>query len=320
MVTDKAGNPQAGLQQQDFTLLDSKQPQNILSFKAVDASTHDAEPQQVVFLIDAVNTGDRTLANERIQLEKFLRQDGGKLPVPTSLAVFTDKGAEMQPGTTRDGNVLADILNSKQIGMRFIGRAQGFYGAEDRMNLSLTTLERFTSYEAAKPGRKLLVWISPGWPLLTGPGIQLTTKNEEWLFNNIVALSKHMRDARLTLYSIDPLGMSDAGGFRTFYYQSFLKGVAFPNKSQGGNLALQVLATQSGGRVLNSNNDLSELMSSCLLDARAYYTVSFDAPPADHPDEYHSLEVKIDKPGLTARTRTGYYAQPYKSERGGTNH
>ena len=30
-------------------------------------------------------------------------------------------------------------------------------------------------------------------------------------------------------------------------------------------------------------------------------------------DEYHTLEVKVDKPGLTARTRTGYYAQPYEA-------
>jgi hypothetical protein len=30
----------------------------------------------------------------------------------------------------------------------------------------------------------------------------------------------------------------------------------------------------------------------------------------DGPNEYHALEIKLGKPGLTARTRTGYYAQP----------
>jgi hypothetical protein len=79
-----------------------------------------------------------------------------------------------------------------------------------------------------------------------------------------------------------------------------------------GNLALQVLAAQSGGKVLNSNNDLTQLIANCVIDAKAYYTMSFIYPPADHPDEFHSLEVKVDKPGLTARTRMGYYAQPYK--------
>jgi hypothetical protein len=38
--------------------------------------------------------------------------------------------------------------------------------------------------------------------------------------------------------------------------------------------------------------------------------LTFNAPPAAHANEYHGLEVAIDKPGLTARTRTGFYAQP----------
>ena len=51
------------------------------------------------------------------------------------------------------------------------------------------------------------------------------------------------------------------------------------------------------------------LIAGCVADAKAYYTLSFAAAAADHPNEYHNLQIKIDKPGLTARTRTGYYAQ-----------
>jgi len=39
-----------------------------------------------------------------------------------------------------------------------------------------------------------------------------------------------------------------------------------------------------------------------VVDATAFYTLTFDSPPADHPNEYHSLLVKIGKSGLTART------------------
>lgn len=313
VVTDKAGNPQTGLQQQDFTILDDKQPENIQSFHAIEEGAN-PEPIQVIVLLDAVNTGVQTMSYERLELEKFLRQNGGHLALPTSLVFLTDTATEIQPTTTRDGNGLADLLESKQTGLRIVGRAQGIYGAMDRFNLSLGALEKLTSYEARQPGKKLLIWFSPGWPILTGPRIDLTKKNEEWLFNTIVALSHAMREARVALYSIDPIGSSDAASFRTFYYQSFLKGVPSPNKVLPGNLALQVLATQTGGKVLNSNNDLVKLISTCLKDAKAYYTISFIYPPADHPDEYHSLEVKVNKPGVVARTSTGYYAQPYKSE------
>jgi hypothetical protein len=46
------------------------------------------------------------------------------------------------------------------------------------------------------------------------------------------------------------------------------------------------------------------------VDAQSYYEVSFDPSPADRRNEDQSLEIKVNKPGLTARTRQGYYAQP----------
>lgn len=47
-----------------------------------------------------------------------------------------------------------------------------------------------------------------------------------------------------------------------------------------------------------------------VADANAFYVLTFEGLPGDGPNEYHALETKVDKPGLTARTRTGYYAQP----------
>jgi len=71
-----------------------------------------------------------------------------------------------------------------------------------------------------------------------------------------------------------------------------------------------VIATQSGGLALNFDNDIAALLQECIADAAPYYEISFAAAAAERPNEYHSLEVKIAQPGLTARTRQGYYAQP----------
>jgi hypothetical protein len=40
------------------------------------------------------------------------------------------------------------------------------------------------------------------------------------------------------------------------------------------------------------------------------YELTFNAPPSAAPREYHNVEVRVDKPNLTVRTRRGYYAQP----------
>jgi VWFA-related protein len=312
VVTDKSGKPVAGLQQQDFTLLDDKQPQKIVSFQATsippDESTGAPDsPVQAILLIDAVNTSYHSVGYERQQLQKFLQQNGGKLALPTSLVLMTDT-SQAQSDATRDGNALVESLNSNQSGLRIIIRSQGFYGGADRVQISLNTLGNLAAHLATEPGRKLVIWLSPGWPLLSGPNVQLSAKDQAWLFQTVVQLSDELRAARITLYNVDPLGMDESLG-RTFYYQSFLKGLSSAKQAQNGNLGLQVLAAQSGGTVLTSSNDIAKLVASCVTDATAYYTLSFDSPPADHPNEYHSLQVKIDKPGLTARTRTGYYAQ-----------
>jgi hypothetical protein len=55
---------------------------------------------------------------------------------------------------------------------------------------------------------------------------------------------------------------------------------------------------------------VSSLLKKAMADSDAYYELSFQPPPSEKRDEYHALEIKVTQPGMTARTRTGYYAQP----------
>src|SRR5580704_19541932 len=74
VVTDKSGKPVPGLQQQDFTLLDNKQPQKILSFQAISGAASAAadQPTEVILLLDEVNDSFGNVSYEREQVEKFL--------------------------------------------------------------------------------------------------------------------------------------------------------------------------------------------------------------------------------------------------------
>ncbi len=309
-MTDKSGKPAPGLEQQDFTLLDNKQPNKIVSFNAILGGTATADPPvEVILLVDEANTAFRNVAFARDQIEKFLQRNGGEMEYPTSLVFLSDTGIA-STSSTRDGNALIAELHQNKNGLRIIGRAQGVYGSGDRVELSLHALEQFADYESTKPGRKLVIWLSPGWPLLSGPRVELSPKEEQSLFKLIVALSDALRLSRITLYSIDPLGMADSGGLRELRYESYLKGVKKANGVHIGNVALQVLAEQSGGRALQYNNDIASEIATCIADTTAFYVLSFEALRGDGPNEYHALEIKIDKPGLKARTRAGYYAQP----------
>jgi VWFA-related protein len=306
VVAPKSGVPFPGLQQQDFTLLDNKAPQPITSFRAVVGK--DA-PVEVILLVDAVNAPFQTVSFERQQIGNFLQSNGGHLDYPTALGIFTDEGVKLQEVFSKDGNSLKQSLDSYDIGLRTSRRSQGFYGAADRVQLSLVSLRELIARESTRPGRKIILWISPGWPLLSGPRMDLSSQQQNQIFGSIVALSTEMRKARVTLYGVDPLGAGESPQ-RTFYYQEFVKGIRKPSQVDAGDLALQVLSQQSGGLALSSSNDVAELLRRAMRDTESYYEISFDAVPADHANEYHQLDIKLAKPGLTARTREGYYAQP----------
>jgi VWFA-related protein len=307
VVTAKSGPPVTDLQQQDFTLLDNDVPQAITSFAAVSGRQ---APIEVVLVIDAVNTAYQTVAFERSQIDSFLHAEGGHLAHPLALAIFTDKGTEILGGEfSSDGNALSTTLDREDIGLRSIQRSAGYYGATERLQLSLRALDQLVASESGRPGRKVILWVSPGWPLLSGPNALLDSKQQQQIFGDIVNISTKMRAARVTLYSINPLGTGESLS-QASYYKEFLKGVSKPGQVDVGNLGLQVLAIQSGGLALDLSNDLARSLQECLADAAPYYEISFNSAPAERPNEYHRLEIKLAKPGLTARTRQGYYAQP----------
>jgi VWFA-related protein len=306
VVAAKSGQPVAGLQQQDFTLSDNKAPRTITSFQAV--SGRDA-PISVTLVIDAVNDTADNIRYERLQIDKFLRADGGNLKYPVALAVFTDTGIKGVTDFSIDGGAIADALQKDSIGLRDIGRTSGYWGATERVQLSLTALNQLVASEAARLERKVILWISPGWPLLYQPEIGLDPKLQQQTFKNIVAMSSDLLRARVTLYSVDPIGAGESVA-RAGYYRNFLKGISKPSQTQVADLGLQVLAVQSGGLALNSGNDIAALLEECMADTAPYYEISFAPASSEKADEYHRLDVRVAKPGLTARTRQGYYAQP----------
>jgi len=305
VVTPKSGPPVANLEQQDFTVVDNKAAQPITAFKAISAKQ---EPVNVILVVDAVNTSFTNISYERGQISNFLKANGGHLAYPTKLAIVTDTGAKLSQGYSTEGNGIDDAFENSVIGLRNITRSTGIYGADERFQLSLKALATIAATDATRPGRKIILWISPGWPLLSGPNIQLTVEQRGRLFGTIVGLSDELRKERVTLYSIDSLGTSEGVG-PVFLYQQYVKGVSKSSQVEIGDLSLQALAEQTGGMALNSS-DVAGLLNKCIADLDAYYELTVEALPAEQPNEYHHLEVKVDKPGLVARTREGYYAQP----------
>ena len=310
-VTDAGGKPVPGLGPQDFKVLDNSQAQRILSFRSYDGVEVKPAPLvEVILVIDTANLPFQQVAFVRDEVGKFLSEHGGRLAEPVSIMVLSDAGLRVQPRPSTDGRALLGVLNEVKGGIHSINDAQGNEGDLERFQLSVRQLTTIADNEALKPGRKLLIWVGPGWPMLDSAKFRFSERDQMRYFDSIVELSTRLREGRVVVDSVAPAASTTASGLGTTLYQSFLKGVRTARQADSGNLALKVVATQSGGLVLGPDNDLAGQIDRCVAEANSFYSLSFDPAYAQTPNEYHDLRVQVDQPGVTARTRTGYYDQP----------
>ena len=189
-----------------------------------------------------------------------------------------------------------------------IGYPEG-YNAR-RFHLSVQSLTKLVFDQEDVPGRVILIWMGPGWPLLSDGPYPGTPKDKSNFFGEILNLSSCFLDAQMTLDTISsPSMVRDSGRLRA-YYRPFLKGVQRPDQADPGNLALPVLAYQSGGQIFDDDKDLVAAIAKCITDLDSYYVLSFDSLRASQPTEYRALQITVDKPGLSPRTNAFYYAEP----------
>jgi VWFA-related protein len=318
VVTDHAGNPVSDLKQKDFLLLDNGQAAKILSFQALNPISSPPDPAvEVIVVIDELQLPAHLISRERNAVMTFLRKNGGHLAQQVSIYSLVDTGLWLLADPSSDGNALAEQITHNSE-LRLIRHSRGSLrgsvpeslGLKDPPALeSLKALGEIATTARRKPGRKLLLWIGPGWGIGTGTYAEGTSSRES-TFYTIRWFSTLLRDARIALYSFS-VGETDP---HSQYYLDHLHGVRSAREANFIDLYRKVLAVQSGGRVLDRSDDLVPQIESCVREARAFYTLTFDPSHADHPDEYHDLTVQISRPDLIARTRTGYYDQPYYSD------
>jgi len=316
VATDADGKTVAGLQPKDFTLLDNGQPRRILSVQAFDGIVAKPEPPvEVILVIDTLDIPADLISNERNSVEAFLRKDGGHLAQPVSIFTLTESGLWQVAEASSDGNALAaQVAHNHESALirSFRGRpgiSPSLGGYDAPFLEGMKGLGDIATAERRKPGRKLLLWVGPGWGRGSGAYAEGTGSREQTLYT-ICWFSTLLREARIALYSFSIRETDQHSDF----YLGYLHGVESVQKASFMNLYRKVLAVQSGGRVLDSSHDLVREIDSCVNEAAPFYRLSFNPSHADHPDEYHELNIRVGKPGLTARTNTGYYDEPYYSD------
>ena len=288
VVTDAAGKHVAGLTKQDFALLDNERPQTIASFHAVDGSAE--QPVEVIFVIDLVNSSADDVGAVRTQLGKYLRQNSGHLANPVSLVMFAADGLQIQSQPSIDGNGLAKAVDE----LKATPPGEG----ADQFDQSLQVLTAVSDIELKRPGRKVLIWTGKGWPVPKADDPNMSMGENDAGIGALVGLTNKMREARVVLFGGDPSFRRDPN-----------EGMTNLQKLDPAALSLGAIALRTGGHGL-ARNDFAGEINRAVAGITPYYTLSFEPPAEDKPDEYHAIKLNVNQPKLAVRTMAGYYSEP----------
>ena len=295
VVAANANGPVNNLAQQNFTVLIDKKPVPVSGFHSATLQNEQAGPVEIVLVIDEHTAPLSSLDHRRNEIRRFLEQNTGKLKHPVRLAFLSWRGCEIQADATRDGNAVLAAFDQHSPGPNTAHNSTA--------HLTSSSLKKIAAAEAKVPGRKLVVWIAPGWPIFnSAPGVELSAHERNGIFGNVLSISTALQQARITLYCVNS---GDADSNST-YYEAFLKPLTSRNDAEQGDENTQVRAVQSGGLVLEALADVPSMLAQCMAEADLFYTLTVVAPMTG-PEKFHEVEVKVNVPGVKARTRYGYY-------------
>ena len=178
-------------------------------------------------------------------------------------------------------------------------QAHSYSWVAERYSLAFFTLRRVAEASLGHPGHKNMIWIGRGLPsvsLLHFSGI-----DQDHVHNAMQQTINELRDARVTLYTIDPAGVQvnparygeDAALFDPF----------------GGDPNFKELARATGGRNLYGRNDVDAEIGTSIRDGAAFYTLTYrPTDPNRDINHFRKISVTVNgRPDLKVITRQGYF-------------
>jgi hypothetical protein len=163
-----------------------------------------------------------------------------------------------------------------------------------------------------------LIWVGGGFPTLDPTSIDGDDALE--VKNALQHVTDVLLDTRVTLYAVDPtssaVGMTEITDTTQLAFAA-AAGDSMTAGSDPFNASndFDRLGPVTGGRVVRGKNDVSAQIAQAIDLATHFYTLSYTPTSTnDKAANYRKIQVICTRPGLTATTRSGYYATPPQME------
>ena len=286
-VTDAEGRLVPDLGRDDFEILDNGKPQAISIF------ANDIQPIMVVMMLD--RSGSMVDNFRRVQeaAEQFVTR---LLPADKARIGSFSYRIQVDPRTfTSDRDELLRILYKEL-------QEPGPTPLWNAISVGMTALTR-------QEGRRVVLVFTDG---ADRPGVDRATNI------SLGDLMKRAREEDVMVYGVGLAGRAPMGGMGRRgggwgRYPPPPGGGSSGGRTQKPDEGLSKLAAESGGGYfeLDSTDDLGATFARVADELHRQYAMGFSPEKLD--GKTHKLEVRVKKPGMTARARKSYVATPPRS-------
>ena len=326
-VLDQNDRPVRGLTADDFSIRENGKPQRVAAFLPIevpppapvtaqwmrdigsDVVTNEQDTRRlVVILMDDGNTssgqGESRIARD---VARSIVESLG--PADLAAVMFTYRG-KAQNFTTDRQQLLAAVESFTPRNSTAGPSLEGY--GPPMANKPLGCLLKYggctvdalknigTFLQSAPPGRKLVFYVG------SDPGLEIGGDPN----NHIVAVMDMFRTLQRANVAVN---VFDAAGLQTFVALASDRsrpdaGSRLQNARENQD-NLKILAENTGGRAFTNMNDPEAHVSTVFHQSSAYYLLGFQSSDPKTDGRFRKIEVKVNRPGLEVRTRSGYYAR-----------
>jgi VWFA-related protein len=330
-VLDKDRRPVRGLTAGDFTLLVDGKPRPIVAFSEVDIPGPEANPtaaawvrnaphdvanndlpgegRLVVILMDGSIPNGAPVATAKKIAHAAIDQLGpADLAAVVRSTVFSGNGRSQ--GFTSDRALLGAAVDSQFMGttvapsmtMRGLESASPVPGSLFQTQMQCEVILNLARAMRDAPlRRKELLFIGSQLEL----GGTITTGGERRYCRD--DMMKEVLASNVTVHVVDPAGVITAS-VQAEYLGPVTTGLVqrWSIQNQQRLDVLRVMPGLTGGRAVVNTNTPEAMLPALFEESQTYYLLGFDPLPLASDKSAHTIRVKVNRRGVTVRSRASY--------------
>jgi hypothetical protein len=209
------------------------------------------------------------------------------MPAGTEVAVFAyrpDYGLHLLQSFTTDGQQAAAAVDNLVV--LSVGKPPSFD--------PVTAADEIAAYVAGIHGRKNLIWVAIAPPMITRDGGLAWSKSPDMaLVHRLMDTYDVFTREQIAIYPFNPCGVP-------------VPPEPCPAPIGLNTLKVEDIATGTGGAAIYNTNDFTSAAAKIVDDTSDFYTLSYIPPRPFDDGRYHSISIKVNRPGLHLIYRGGY--------------